>query len=174
MYDYDTARLTEAILEDNLPPHIRELPKDLIRIPPDTDSSNSVPLEERIDKRLGLKETIHLLDDRSDFDRVKDFILNTGYGSSNSADNLNYYANFICAVAIMRMKTISTNATTCLPNRRGTERQTKSPPTSIWTSRCSGNSATWSLTRALPKMRKKQEMGHAGGNLVTFVRIRLL
>lgn len=78
VYDYDTVRLTEAILEDNLPPHIRELSKDLIRIPPDTNSSDTVPLEEHIGKRLGLKETIHFLDDRSDFDRVKDFILNTG------------------------------------------------------------------------------------------------
>lgn len=77
-YDYDTARLTEAILEDNLPPHIRDLPTDLIRIPPDTRPADSVLLEEHVGKRLGLKETIHLLDDRSDFDRVKDFILNTG------------------------------------------------------------------------------------------------
>lgn len=78
MFNYNTERLTEAILEGHLPSHLSEYPKDMIRIPPDTGPSEPIPLEEHINKRLGLKETIHLLDDKKDFERVKDFILNTG------------------------------------------------------------------------------------------------
>ncbi|XP_017780412.1 PREDICTED: activating signal cointegrator 1 complex subunit 2 [Nicrophorus vespilloides] len=72
-YNYDSMEVISAILDDNLSPNLQDLPRDMIRVPPEPKP------EQPILAYRGKKPTYHdakdMLNDKSNLKEIRDFVL---------------------------------------------------------------------------------------------------
>lgn len=74
VYNFQADEVISAILEENLPPHLVDIPFDEIRIPPETSPSRP-KLEEIKGKKSNYDDALKLLNDKKDVKQIKTFIL---------------------------------------------------------------------------------------------------
>lgn len=74
-YNHNPADVVSAILDESLPPHLNNLPNDLIYLPPEPKPEQ--PILAYKGKRPDYKDATQLLDDKTDLEGVKDFVLKT-------------------------------------------------------------------------------------------------
>ncbi|GJQ72174.1 hypothetical protein Trydic_g3266 [Trypoxylus dichotomus] len=72
-YNYNTAEVISAVLDENLPPHLENLPRDLIYVPPEPEPPQ--PTLAYKGKKPDYKDATQLLNDKSEIQEVKDFVL---------------------------------------------------------------------------------------------------
>ncbi|XP_072393970.1 activating signal cointegrator 1 complex subunit 2 [Diabrotica undecimpunctata] len=72
-YNFNSAEVINAILEENLPPHLSNIPFDQIRIPPEPESEK--PVLAYHGKKPDYDDTLKLLNDKRDFKEIKSFVL---------------------------------------------------------------------------------------------------
>lgn len=72
-YNYQENNLISAILEENLPPHLIDIPFDEIRIPPEPEPEKPILFYQG--KKPGYDDALKLLDDKKDIKEIKTFIL---------------------------------------------------------------------------------------------------
>lgn len=65
--------MINAILEENLAPHLYELPFDTIRIPPEPEPEK--PIKAYRGKKPDYEDALSLLNDKKDIDKIKTFVL---------------------------------------------------------------------------------------------------
>lgn len=65
--------MINAILEENLAPHLYELPFDTIRIPPEPEPEK--PIQAYRGKKPDYEDALSLLNDKKDIDKLKTFVL---------------------------------------------------------------------------------------------------
>lgn len=75
-YNFDECHLINDILEDNLPPHLRELPSDTIRIPDEPEPEKPVEYK---GKKSTHADAMALLNDKSELATIKELIIHTRY-----------------------------------------------------------------------------------------------
>ncbi|RZC35908.1 activating signal cointegrator 1 complex subunit 2, partial [Asbolus verrucosus] len=73
-YNYQPTDVISAILEENLPPHIIDIPFDTIRIPPEPKPVQPI-LEYSKGKKPDYDDALKLLNDKKDIKEIKTFIL---------------------------------------------------------------------------------------------------
>lgn len=76
-YNYNTAEVISAILDENLLPHLNNLPRDLIYVPPEPQPQQ--PTLAYKGKKPDYKDAAQLLNDKSQVKEMKDFILKSRY-----------------------------------------------------------------------------------------------
>lgn len=64
-----------AILDENLPPHLAEIPFDSIRIPEETNPESQQPLLAHRGKREDYKDAMQLLNDKTGIKDIKELII---------------------------------------------------------------------------------------------------
>lgn len=74
-YKYDVTDTLAAILDENLPPHLAEIPFDTIRIPEETNPEPQQPLLAHKGKREDYKDAMQLLDDKTGIKDIKELIV---------------------------------------------------------------------------------------------------
>lgn len=72
-YNYNTSDVISAILEENLPPHLLDIPFDQIRIPPEPEPEK--PILAYKGRKPGYDDALKLLNDKKDIKEIKTFIL---------------------------------------------------------------------------------------------------
>lgn len=72
-YDYNPTSVISAVLDNNLPPHLAEIPFDTIRIPDEPEPEK--PVLAYIGKRTDYRDTDELLNDKSDMKEIKEFVI---------------------------------------------------------------------------------------------------
>uniref|UniRef100_A0A6P7F821 Activating signal cointegrator 1 complex subunit 2 n=1 Tax=Diabrotica virgifera virgifera TaxID=50390 RepID=A0A6P7F821_DIAVI len=72
-YNFNSAEVINAILEENLPPHLSNIPFDQIRIPPEPEPEK--PVLAYHGKKPDYDDTLKLLNDKRDFKEIKSFVL---------------------------------------------------------------------------------------------------
>lgn len=72
-YNYNSVDVTNAILEENLPPHLYDIPFDSIRIPPEPEPEK--PSLAYKGKKPDYDDALKLLNDKRDMDKLKTFVL---------------------------------------------------------------------------------------------------
>ncbi|KAF7278761.1 hypothetical protein GWI33_007994 [Rhynchophorus ferrugineus] len=72
-YNFNSADVINAILENNLPPHILEIPFDQIRVPPEPEPEK--PILAYKGKKPEYKDALTLLDDKNDKKEIKKLVL---------------------------------------------------------------------------------------------------
>lgn len=72
-YNYSSSDVINAILEENLPPHLYEIPFDTIRIPPEPEPEK--PALAYWGKKPDYEDAMSLLDDKKDIKQLKTFVL---------------------------------------------------------------------------------------------------
>lgn len=73
-YNYEPSDVITAILEENLPPHLVDIPFDQIRIPPEPQPEQPI-LAYRGKKQQEFDDALKLLNDKKDMKEIKTFIL---------------------------------------------------------------------------------------------------
>ncbi|KAJ8916873.1 hypothetical protein NQ315_005880 [Exocentrus adspersus] len=72
-YDYNSADVINALLEENLPPHLCDIPFDSIRIPPEPEPEK--PSLAYRGKKPDYDDALQLLRDKRDLQQLKTFVL---------------------------------------------------------------------------------------------------
>ncbi|KAK9887916.1 hypothetical protein WA026_000219 [Henosepilachna vigintioctopunctata] len=72
-YNYDTDQVVQAILEENLPPHLYDLPFDLPRIPPEPEPPK--PILAYKGKKPDYDDALDMLDDKKEKDKMKVLVM---------------------------------------------------------------------------------------------------
>ncbi|CAG9812776.1 unnamed protein product [Phaedon cochleariae] len=72
-YNFQKSDVINAILEENLPPHLYEIPFDTIRIPPEPEPEK--PVLAYRGKKPDYDDALKLLNDKSDIKELKSFVL---------------------------------------------------------------------------------------------------
>lgn len=72
-YNYNSQDVINSILEENLAPHLYELPFDSIRIPP--EPAPEKPIEAYRGKKPDYDDALSLLNDKRDNEKLKTFVL---------------------------------------------------------------------------------------------------
>ncbi|EFA08000.1 activating signal cointegrator 1 complex subunit 2 [Tribolium castaneum] len=83
-YNYNTSDVISAILEENLPPHLVDIPFDLIRIPPEPKPEE--PILAYKGRKPGYDDALKLLNDKKDIKEIKTYILD-GIQYTNEFDD---------------------------------------------------------------------------------------
>ncbi|KAJ8959098.1 hypothetical protein NQ318_022355 [Aromia moschata] len=73
VYNYNSTDVINAILEENLPPHLVDIPFDSIRIPPEPEPEK--PVLAYKGKKPGYDDALKLLNDKEDIKALKTFVL---------------------------------------------------------------------------------------------------
>lgn len=76
-YNYNPHEVIAAVLDDNLSPVLRDIPQDLIRIPPEPKQKE--PILSYRGKKPSYKNTEEMLDDKQAVREVKEFVLKSRY-----------------------------------------------------------------------------------------------
>lgn len=74
-YQYNLNDTLSAILDQNLPPHLSEIPFDTIRIPEETEPVQEQPILAYRGKREDYKDTMQLLNDKTGIKDIKELIV---------------------------------------------------------------------------------------------------
>ncbi|CAG9859128.1 unnamed protein product [Phyllotreta striolata] len=74
-YNFNEIQVINAVLEENLPPHLYEIPFDSVRIPPEKPDENDKKLTEYRGKKQSYDDALTLLDDKKDIAELKKFVL---------------------------------------------------------------------------------------------------
>ncbi|KAG5888952.1 hypothetical protein JTB14_012211 [Gonioctena quinquepunctata] len=72
-YNYNSSDVINAILEENLPPHLYDIPFDFIRVPPEPEPEK--PILAYKGKKPEYDDALKLLNDKRDFKQLKSFVL---------------------------------------------------------------------------------------------------
>lgn len=72
-YNYKSSEVINAILEENLPPHLAEIPRDKIIIPPEPEPEK--PVLAYKGKKPDYDDALKLLNDKSDIKQLKTYVL---------------------------------------------------------------------------------------------------
>lgn len=85
-YNFNSADVINAILENNLPPHLTEIPFDNIRIPPEPEPEK--PKLAYIGKKPQYDDALKLLNDKKEKSEIKNLVLEgIQYGYDNMYDD---------------------------------------------------------------------------------------
>ncbi|CAH0564260.1 unnamed protein product [Brassicogethes aeneus] len=85
-YNFNSSDVINAILEENLPPHLYEIAFDTIRIPPEPEPEK--PILAFKGKKPGYDDALKLLNDKSDMKEIKTYVLEgVQYSIDNSYDD---------------------------------------------------------------------------------------
>lgn len=76
-YNYAPHEVISAVLDDNLSPVLRDIPQNLIRIPP--ESMPEEPIIAYKGKKHSYRNAEEMLDDKAAIQEVKDFVLKSRY-----------------------------------------------------------------------------------------------
>lgn len=76
-YKYNATDVLSAILDENLPPDLAEIPFDTIRIPDEPEPEK--PILAYRGKRNDYRDTMELLNDKSNIGDIKNFVLQNRY-----------------------------------------------------------------------------------------------
>ncbi|XP_045477676.1 activating signal cointegrator 1 complex subunit 2 [Harmonia axyridis] len=83
-FDYNTDQLIQAILEENIPPHLLEIPFDSIRIPPEPLPPK--PTLAYRGKKPGFDDALAMLNDKKEKEKMKTLVMD-GIKYNNRYDN---------------------------------------------------------------------------------------
>lgn len=72
-YDYNSEDVINAVLEQNIPPHLCDIPFDMIRIPPEPKPKE--PIIAFKGKKPQFDDALKLLNDKSEMKDIKTFVL---------------------------------------------------------------------------------------------------